>query len=132
MVNRSTFKWICIILCKYVTVIQPCIDQRIHFSFNIILKTTVDQLLCTHFQLFVGVGVSDYVNKFTLEQHAHNHGYTNQDVKGCPAENSCCILGEKDILVSGIDMVKIRDTLNNSDDVTVETQVSYLDCGRYI
>ena len=74
--------------------------------------------------------MSDYVSKFTLEQHAHNHGYTTQDVKGCPAENTCCIVGEEDILVSGIDMVEISDLLNDAG-VSVETQVSYLDCGRY-
>lgn len=75
------------------------------------------------------MGVSDYVSKLTLEQQAHNNGYSMLDVKGFPAENSCCIVGEEDILASGIDMVAVCQMMNKPD-LYVETQVSYLDCGR--
>ena len=73
--------------------------------------------------------MSDYVRKFTLEQQAHNKGYTDLDIKGCPAEGSCCIVGEEDILVSGIDMVTISEEMNKMG-LDVKTEVSYLDCGR--
>ena len=74
--------------------------------------------------------MSEYVSKFTLEQHAHNNGYTTLDVKGCPAVGSCCIVGEADILVSGIDMAVVCEQMSKAN-IAMETDVSYLDCGRY-
>ena len=79
----------------------------------------------------VQVGVSDYVSSFTLEQQAHNKGYTDPDMKGHPAEGSCCIVGEDDILVSGIDMSAVCNEMNKLG-LAVTTEVSFLDCGRLV
>ena len=80
-------------------------------------------------QLVVHVGVSGYANELTIEQQAHNHGYERLDVKGCTADDLCCVAGADEILIAGIDMKTVCEDVNNSGS-KAKAEISF-DPGRY-
>ena len=75
------------------------------------------------------MGVSGFATELTIEQQAHNHGYERLDVKGCTADNSCCIMGADDVIIAGMDMKTVCEDVNNSGTKT-KAEISY-DPGRY-
>ena len=76
----------------------------------------------------VHVGVSGIAKELTLEQLAHNDGYDKYDIRNsCPAGH-CCVDGATSSIKSRIDMVRVRDAVNNAH-CGVEAIVS-LDPGR--
>ncbi|XP_060073603.1 pyroglutamyl-peptidase 1-like [Ylistrum balloti] len=80
--------------------------------------------------LVIHVGVSGIASKLTLEQQAHNDGYDKKDVKGTCPERNCCVNGANNCIVSGIDMQKVCDEINDSG-IEVKSTVSE-DPGRYL
>ena len=77
----------------------------------------------------VHVGVSGVASEITLEQQAHNDGYSRHDVEGClPHEQVCVSDTCADVIVSGISMDHICNKVNQSGVKTL-TVVSH-DPGR--
>ena len=59
-------------------------------------------------QLMVHVGVSGIAKELTLEQQAHNDGYDKYDVLSTCPDDNCCISGAPPVLVSKLDLEKVR------------------------
>lgn len=89
-------------------------------------------LLCSDFifQLVIHVGVSKEAKAITLEQQAHNDGYTRLDVNQMCPSNQCCVDGANDCLKSDIDMDLVCGDVNNSG-IEAKAVVS-LDPGRLV
>lgn len=81
-------------------------------------------------QLVIHVGVSKEAKAITLEQQAHNDGYTRLDVNQMCPSNQCCVDGANDCLKSDIDMDLVCGDVNNSG-IEAKAVVS-LDPGRYL
>ena len=60
----------------------------------------------------VHVGVSGIAKELTLEQQAHNDGYDKYDVEECYPDNYCCVEGAPELLVSKLDLEKVKDVVN--------------------
>ena len=73
--------------------------------------------------------MSGYANELTIEQQAHNNGYERLDVKGCTADDLCCVAGADEILIAGIDMKTVCEDVNNSGS-KAKAEISF-DPGRY-
>ncbi|XP_059148997.1 pyroglutamyl-peptidase 1-like [Physella acuta] len=81
--------------------------------------------------LMVHVGVSSVANELTLEQRAHNDGYSRDDVHGQVPPSNMCVDGScEDIIVSGINMSLVCEEVNHSS-LKVCSVVSQ-DPGRYL
>ncbi|XP_055880433.1 pyroglutamyl-peptidase 1-like isoform X1 [Biomphalaria glabrata] len=81
--------------------------------------------------LMVHVGVSGVATEITLEQRAHNDGYTRDDVQGLfPLTQKCVDDCCENIIVSSIDMNLVCEAVNNNN-LRVTSVVSQ-DPGRYL
>ena len=80
-------------------------------------------------QLVVHVGVSSFATELTIEQQAHNDGYSRLDVKGCVADGGCCVDGEDEVIVAGLDMKTVCEDVNCSE-TKANAEISH-DPGRY-
>lgn len=58
--------------------------------------------------------MSKEAKAITLEQQAHNDGYSRLDINETCPSNNCCVDGANDCLTSGIDMEKVCGDVNNS------------------
>jgi len=83
-----------------------------------------------HPSLMVHVGVSGIAQELTLEQQAHNEGYSIVDIKGCVPGNGCCIEGAPHKMVTSINMNVVCEVVNKSN-CGVNAVVSK-DPGRYL
>ncbi|XP_061183507.1 pyroglutamyl-peptidase 1-like isoform X1 [Saccostrea echinata] len=81
--------------------------------------------------LMVHVGVSDFVNKITLEQRAHNTGYYLKDIKGKTPNKECCREEGEECICAGLDMSRVSAEINNADN-ELQAEVSYAKTGRYL
>lgn len=80
--------------------------------------------------LVVHVGVSNLARGITLEQQAHNDGYTRPDIKLRVADNACCVPGADNCLMSRLDMAQVCEKVNQSK-AEIKAEVSH-DPGRYL
>lgn len=81
--------------------------------------------------LMVHVGVSSIASQVTLEQQAHNDGYTKEDFEGSKPASALCIDECCDsTIVSGLNMTQVCESVNQSG--RVATAVVSHDPGRYL
>lgn len=76
------------------------------------------------------VGVSGIATELHLEQQAHNDGYERLDNCGTCPEKKCCVDDAEDCLVSGINMEKVCQCVNEAD-IKIKASVSH-DPGRCV
>jgi pyroglutamyl-peptidase len=77
----------------------------------------------------IHVGVSGIAKAITIEQTAHNCGYSSTDVMDSIPEGNVCIVDGCDVMDSGFEM---RDVVNrvNCSNFGVHAEISF-DPGRY-
>ncbi|KAH9519099.1 Pyroglutamyl-peptidase 1 [Bulinus truncatus] len=81
--------------------------------------------------LMVHVGVSGVATELTLEQRAHNDGYTRDDVQGMIPHTQRCVDDFcENVIVSGIDMNQVCVAVNSTQHKV--TSVVSQDPGRYL
>lgn len=82
----------------------------------------------THLQLVIHVGVSGIAKAITVEQNAHNCGYSSPDITDCIPTGNVCVVDGCDVIESGFNM---RDVVGkvNSQNCGIRAEISY-DPGR--
>ena len=93
---------------------------------NLVLRNTT---VCFFLQLVVHVGVSGVAKEITIEQQAHNDGYSRKDVQGQEAEDTCCEPGADNCIIAGLNMEDVCKDVNCSG-VKAKAVISH-DAGRY-
>ncbi|XP_061183508.1 pyroglutamyl-peptidase 1-like isoform X2 [Saccostrea echinata] len=91
----------------------------------------IEEIPVDYQELMVHVGVSDFVNKITLEQRAHNTGYYLKDIKGKTPNKECCREEGEECICAGLDMSRVSAEINNADN-ELQAEVSYAKTGRYL
>ncbi len=79
-------------------------------------------------QLVIHVGVSGIAKAITVEQNAHNCGYSSPDITDCIPTGNVCVVDGCDVIESGFNM---RDVVGkvNSQNCGIRAEISY-DPGR--